>query len=138
MNMRSLYKDISGNSAVEFALTAPVLLFMVLGALEYGMMFYTQASMQHAARDSVRQVSLGQLTDANAPAYVCGNVPSWAEADCSASVTHSNAADPKTDVITVAVNVPASKATVVNFFTEATGGDFVIEASAAMRREDVL
>ena len=135
--MRSFSTDTSGTSAVEFALVAPVLVFMVLGALEYGMMFYTQAAMQHAARDSVRQVSLGQLTDANAPAYVCGNVPSWAKAGCTASVAHSTPANPKTDVITIGVSIPASKATVVTFFSKA-GGDFVIKASAAMRREDVL
>jgi hypothetical protein len=33
--------------------------------------------------------------------------------------------------------VPASKASVVSFFTRATG-DFTVTASAAMRREDVL
>lgn len=135
--MPRIARDCSGASAVEFGLIAPVLVMTVMGALEYGLLIYTQAAMQHSARDSVRQLSIGQITDVTAPAYVCSKVTSWAKRHCTASVAHSNVADPKADVITVTVNVPASKASVVSFFTRATG-DFTVTASAAMRREDVL
>ena len=135
--MRRTISDESGAAAIEFSMIAPVLILTAMAGLEFGLVITTQATMQHSARDTVRQISLGQLSDTNAPAYVCSKVTSWATSACTAAVTHSNAADPKSDVITIMVSVPASSASIVNLFTRTAGG-FNVKASAAMRREDVL
>ena len=135
--MRKVFGNSSGASAVEFGLIAPVFIFTVLAALEYSLLLYSRAAMQNSARVSVRELSLGQLTDASAPAYACSKVPSWILSTCSAQVDHSNIADPKRDIITISVQAPVSKASVVNFFTRALG-EFSVTARVSMRREDVL
>ncbi len=43
-----------GSVAVEFALTLPVLLLLLVGVVDYGWYFLIQGAVQNAAKDSVR------------------------------------------------------------------------------------
>ncbi|QCU77506.1 pilus assembly protein [Citricoccus sp. SGAir0253] len=47
-----------GAAAVEFALVVPVLLAIVLGIIEFGMIFNAQIQVTAAARDAARVVSI--------------------------------------------------------------------------------
>jgi Flp pilus assembly protein TadG len=46
--------DIRGNSAVEFALTAPAFLALLFGAIQGGLMLWTQLGLQHAVERAAR------------------------------------------------------------------------------------
>ena len=63
---RSLGKDESGANAVEFALIAPVLLFLILGIIQFGMILYTHNGMMQAAREATRVLAKEAKTTNNA------------------------------------------------------------------------
>ena len=54
-----------GAAALEFALVAPVLILMILGMIDFGMVMNAQALVANSARDAARVASLNG-TEANA------------------------------------------------------------------------
>jgi Flp pilus assembly protein TadG len=50
-----------GTALVEFALTLPVFLVILLGMMEYGRYFYVAVSANNAAREAARQCTLRSL-----------------------------------------------------------------------------
>ncbi|MDF1679820.1 TadE/TadG family type IV pilus assembly protein [Ponticaulis sp.] len=52
--MRHFFKDKRGASAVEFALVAPVLMFILAAIVGYGMVFLTAISLQQLGADVTR------------------------------------------------------------------------------------
>lgn len=63
MSQRKLNSDVSGASAVEFAVVMPVLLLFLLGILAYGLYVGTTHSVAQLAADAAR-ASVAGLTDA--------------------------------------------------------------------------
>ncbi|MCH8560941.1 TadE/TadG family type IV pilus assembly protein [Nesterenkonia sp. DZ6] len=55
--MRARAND-RGASAVEFAIVAPILVFMLLGIIAFGHAFHVQSALSNAARDGVRVMAL--------------------------------------------------------------------------------
>lgn len=52
-------KSQRGAAAVEFALVAPVLIVLVFGITDFGLMFNNQAVVANASRDAARAASFG-------------------------------------------------------------------------------
>jgi len=52
--LRKLHKNDEGQSLVEFALVLPVLLFIILGMIEFGWILNAEISMTSAAREGAR------------------------------------------------------------------------------------
>jgi len=65
----------SGSAAIEFALIAPVLLILIMGVLEVGLMFFSQFLLKNATIAAAREIRTGNvttLTSASALAsYIC-------------------------------------------------------------------
>lgn len=55
----SVFRSQSGTSAIEFAIVAPVLLFMMFGVCAYGIFFGAVHSVQHLASNSARAALAG-------------------------------------------------------------------------------
>jgi Flp pilus assembly protein TadG len=51
-----------GTGLVEFALCAPLLIFILLGIIDFGLLARNQLMISNAARDGARAASLGQST----------------------------------------------------------------------------
>lgn len=49
-----------GASAVEFALIAPLLFFLLFAAIEMGLLYWANLTMQHAVREGARYAVTGQ------------------------------------------------------------------------------
>lgn len=60
--MRCLRKDELGGALVETALTAPLLIFMLLGMVEFGRVAYIAVETSNAARAAVSYGSQNQIT----------------------------------------------------------------------------
>ena len=52
----------AGTAAIEFALVAPLLLFLVLGIIVYGIYFFTWIAVTHAASEGARASVAGMST----------------------------------------------------------------------------
>jgi len=52
--MTGLHRHEAGNTAIEFALTLPILLVMLFGIIEGGKVVWTQQSLQHGAQMAAR------------------------------------------------------------------------------------
>jgi Flp pilus assembly protein TadG len=66
MKLRRLCSDVRGATAVEFALTAPILFAILLAICEFGLMAWTQLGLQHGAEMAARCATFNTST--------CGSV----------------------------------------------------------------
>src|SRR5690606_14255866 len=68
----------AGASAIEFALAAPVLLMLGLGALQWAMVFHARQAIEHAAIEAARAGSVGNaLPEAIERGFARGLLPYW-------------------------------------------------------------
>jgi hypothetical protein len=62
--LRSFAGKEAGQSLVEFAFTLPVLLLLIMGSVEVGVMYYTRLTVRHATVEAARFAVTGnRLTD---------------------------------------------------------------------------
>jgi len=59
LRLLDLAKDHTGSSLVEFTLVMPVLLFLALGAAQFGLLFYNYISVAKAAAYGARIFAIG-------------------------------------------------------------------------------
>jgi Flp pilus assembly protein TadG len=53
-----------GQALVEFALVLPVILLVLVGIVQFGLMFYTYIDLTSATRDAARRVAVSRSTGA--------------------------------------------------------------------------
>jgi Flp pilus assembly protein TadG len=54
-----------GAAAVEFALVLPLLIILLMGIIDFGLYFYNDLAVSHAARDAARYLSVNNVPGAN-------------------------------------------------------------------------
>ncbi|MDD6236045.1 MAG: TadE/TadG family type IV pilus assembly protein [Clostridiales bacterium] len=52
------FRDEDGQSALEFAIVLPILLLLVCGIIEFGLLFNMQLTLDHCAREGVRYAAI--------------------------------------------------------------------------------
>jgi len=52
-----------GVAAVEFAICLPILILLLFGLIEFGLLFYNQQVITNASREGVRAGITGEMTD---------------------------------------------------------------------------
>ena len=107
----SLKASRSGATAAEFALVVPVLMTLVFGAFEYGCIAYAMSSMQFGANVVARDVAVNNLGPAEAAARLQPYLPGWMQGEVEVSLTQSNPADPRLNMIRLQLETPAVSAT---------------------------
>jgi Flp pilus assembly protein TadG len=107
----------SGVVSVEAALLFPVLIALVMGVMEFGLLIFTYSAMQSATREASRQVAVNFATPDEVPEVIAQRMPGWTRGATEIDVAESNPGDPENNVITVTVTMPAGEATPVPFFT---------------------
>ncbi len=125
-----------GAVAVEFALILPVLLLLLFGIIQFGILFNYYISITHAAREGVRWAALEhvesevkQKTIDAAPSLN----PALAESDIAVSnpaPTIEDQGDPVT--VTVSYSVPIDVPLMDTFFP---GGNITLVTAATQRIE---
>lgn len=66
--LRRFFRHDSGATAVEFALIAPVLVFLFMAILEVSVMFFAMANIDGAAIEAARRIRTGQNQSSADPA----------------------------------------------------------------------
>lgn len=56
-----------GQTIVEFALVAPLFFLLIFGVIDFGRLFYTQMTLQHALREAGRFAVTGRRLPGNDP-----------------------------------------------------------------------
>lgn len=133
--MRRLLRNTSGAAAVEFAIVLPVLVAVLMGTIEFGLILYSKNALQSVARDVARQLAVNTLGEDQVDLTVKNSLPKWIKSSAKAKVLHSNKTDVAKNVITVTVSVAASQAGIIGYYTRITG-DWTLNGSAAMKQED--
>lgn len=77
MSVRRIARDVRGVGALEFAILAPVLIFLAFGAVGFGLLFMTRASLEQLSADTVR-ATIGGLTLAEKEALASAHVARFA------------------------------------------------------------
>lgn len=125
--------NVDGASAVEFALIVPVFITMVMGCIEFSLIFFTYNAAGHAAWDVTRQLALNEITSSQASATALAELPVWVRSNTTVT-SSSSSTDPNTNRFTVVVSFPASAATPTNVLSWAYG-TINIRASSTMQQE---
>jgi Flp pilus assembly protein TadG len=74
----SIRTDVRGTTALEMALILPVLLSMLLGGMELGLMMWTKNTLQSVAATTARCVAISSSACSASPAtYAVGLATSW-------------------------------------------------------------
>jgi len=121
-----------GAAAVEFALVLPVLLIILLGIIDFGIYFYNDLQLTHAARDAARELSVNNPAGATtAISDAAGRL---------VSTSSPNAAWPSPlpatgESFTITVTATYTCITPIPDFIVGFDQQIDIDATATMRRE---
>lgn len=100
MNPRSAGRRATGDrgaEAVEFAVIVPVLLALLFGLISFGLLFFSQISLEQAAREGARLAAICNQDSAclsGVPARVQSRAPNIAIDSSQITVTPCPAGDP--------------------------------------------
>lgn len=114
--MRRILSDQDGVAAIEFAMIAPILLGLAMGAVEFGSILYTYASAEFAANDVTRQLATNRITPAQAQSAISPRLPNWAQGNATVRVNASSST-PSSNIYTVVVTLPLVNATPSTFLS---------------------
>ncbi|MGH1571313.1 TadE/TadG family type IV pilus assembly protein [Methylobacterium sp. P31] len=131
---RKFENDSSGSSAVEFALLLPILVTIIFGIIEFGLIIFTLNTAQSAARDATRQLATNRITASQAQSVVLQQLPRWVAAGTSVSVSQTNPTNPSSNQFTTDVSFAARAATPTNLLAWAYGNT-ILHAKVSMQQE---
>ncbi len=123
---RFLRHEKSGVSAVEFAFLLPVLIMILVGIMQAGMLFFIQNNMARVAHDTARRVAVGELDTMTGKTYAENNLINWG-VTFNVTVT-----EPGSDV-SVVITVPMAEAAIFDIGDIFDVGD--LGATAIVRQE---
>jgi hypothetical protein len=125
-----------GVSAVEFALVLPMLMFMLLGIAQFGLVIYLKAQIGHVARDVSRMLAVQAMAVDAAPDHVSNALPGWAGSNHTTDVAEITGADPDVHAYRVTITVPLEELTFFPMFGDIFAGKS-LSVSTTMLREDL-
>jgi Flp pilus assembly protein TadG len=95
-----IFKNQRGQALVEFAIVLPILLLLVMGIAQFGMMFNSYLSLQNASRDGARAGAVGNSTT-EIKNLILSTSPRLQESNLTITVTPSDANRKPGDTLTV-------------------------------------
>ncbi len=127
-----VHRDEAGAAAVEFAMILPVLVLILTGIIQFGMLMFAQNQMTSVARDTSRRIAVGELTNAAAPQYVQASLD-FPGAIFAVAITGPDPASPNPKDITVDISVPFTQVSLIDYL--GLFGGRTLRASVTMRQE---
>ena len=91
---------------VEFAFVLPILLLLLTGMVDVGMLMLTQNNMMRVAQSAARNLSTAQMNETETEAYIQGKLANLGGTlAVDATLPNTAAVPPETDV-TVTISIP--------------------------------
>ena len=122
----------SGASLVEFALSAPALLMLLFGIIQFGAAMFVLSDMSNVARDASRRAATGEMTENQAETFAQNQLVNWGISYAVAVTVPDPDDDAARDVLTV-ITAPLADAIIVDYL--GLLGGLTLTASAVMRQE---
>ena len=120
-----------GQALVEFALVLPLLLLVLFGVIEFGMLFFTTLTLNEAARDAARYASVG-ASDAQIVQVVQQDCATLDTAELTVLVSPPAGSQVTGDPVTVTVEYPD---TLFPSISGLPSGTLLLKARITMRME---
>ena len=98
-----IFRNRSGASAIEFAMIAPIIVLLMMGVIEFGLILFTYASAQNTTRNVVRMLATNQISTTEAQSDCLNGLPTWVNGSASVSIVESAPSDPSSNMITVEI-----------------------------------
>ena len=130
--LRRLLDCRRGASALEFALTTPIVMFMLSGIIQFGAMMFLQNNMTNVARDVARRVAVGELNQTQGEAAARSALIDWG-INYAVTVTLPDPMDPSDVDVVVNISAPMSEAAPVDLL--GLFDDHSLQANVTMREE---
>jgi Flp pilus assembly protein TadG len=130
-----LRRDDEGTTAVEFALIAPVLVALMMGMIEFGLIIFTYTTAGVATRDVARRIATSRIPASSASSTLTPQLPAWVRSFATVAVTQTTPATPSTNIITVNVSFPAARATPTTFLSFAYA-QHTLQTATTMQQEN--
>ena len=122
----------SGVAALEFALVAPIFIFLFIGIVEMGAVMFIQNNMVNVTRDASRRTATGEFTTAQAEIFAADTLVDWG-ISYEIEVTVPDIGDPTDLSVVASITAPMNEAAIIDFLGLLEGR--TLFARAVMRRE---
>ena len=122
--------DRKGSALLEFALTLPFFLLMLLGIMEFASLFFVRHAMLNAAREASRSYAISESTAAEAEQLALDQLAGVNVSFSAAASTESNTSVERW----VEVSVPIDEAALGDPLSVLDGSDLTVRVT--MRREE--
>ena len=130
--LKRSFKSQKGQSLVEFALILPIVILILMGILEYGLMLNSYLSINNASREGARLGAVGG-TDIEIDAKEKNILPTLKSGDIIVVITPSEATRARGESISVAINY--NYHSTIPIISNITGETVVLTAQTIMRVE---
>lgn len=123
-----------GQAMLEFALVLPILLFLVMGIIEFGRIFSAYLTITELAREGARYGVVGN-TDASIKTLIKNRATAITLTDGDITITPQDPANPRKRGNSLQVSIHYSVDIVVPLIAELIPDPFPLTASCTMRCE---
>ena len=125
-------KSERGQALVEFALLAPILVLLVLGIIQFGIIFYGQVTITAAAREGARMASVGK-PDTDIESKILLDIESTPFLSVDDDENRQITISERNPGQEVRVDVPANVDIIIPFLSRQGSRTYPIAAKSSMR-----
>lgn len=130
---RGFWRNERGVAAVEMAFVMPIMVLLLSGIIQFGALMFLQNHMTNVARDTARQVSVGEMTTAEATTAAQNALLDWGITYAISVTLVPDVTDPTDIDVVVNISAPMSEAAIVDVLGLFQGGN--LAANVTMRQE---
>ena len=128
--LKKFIKNNRGQAMVEFALVLPILLLLIIGSMEFGLIIHKYLVVAEAAREGARSAAVGNSNATVISVVKTAASPLVAE---QLTITISPTTRVRGDGVTVTVGTPAD--TITNLIRPFFPSGFTVQGVSTMRVE---
>lgn len=129
---RRCWRDENGVAALEFAFVVPVLVILLAGIIQLGGIMFTQNNMGDVARETARNLVVGELTATDAQQFAEDHLLSWS-GNFTVTVTEPDPNDPNDNDVMVEIEIPMADVALIDILGIFQTGN--LRAVTTMRKE---